>query len=265
MGGLGRWAADHAGTVVGVALLLALATASSVARCCAIHPSEVEEQRSPDAVADDELPEGTRALRKSYTDVTKEALALLAANVWADGQGTSVVTFTDRAMCTTSQGGESWEAYAVVASSRRTVAQGQSNATVTTLCVATAEWADIATLTVPSAGGDGAYATFSCPSICGGGELTLSPALKEVTIDGPDDGALEARGTSRESVEAALAQWCALWRPTATAATWTKVIEEDYGNRAYRIFYELDDRRNSDVTLVVGMDDGSLSVEEGGR
>lgn len=266
MGGLARWASAHTGAVVLVAIVLAFVTAGSVARCQAIHaPSDAEDAQSPENLAEEELPDEMRALRKTYTDVTKEALGMLAANAWADGQGTAVVTFTDRAIRTTTQGGEEWEAYAVSASARKSVTDEGAASAVTTLCLGTSEWTDIATLTVPQGGDAGAYATFQCPSVCGGSALTLSPALKEVALDGPDDAVLEARGTTREAAEAAMAEWCALWRPTATTATWTRVVEEDHGERTHRLFFELDDQRASNVTLVVGMDDGSLSVEEGGR
>ena len=91
------------------------------------------------------------------------------------------------------------------------------------------------------------------------------PTLKELTLDGPSDDYLKARNTSHAEAEAMLAQWCALWRPTATTASWSGVVEEDHEAREVRIFYELDDRRGSSVTLVVGMDDNELSVEEGGQ
>lgn len=266
MGGLARWASAHTGAIALLAIVLAFVTAGSVARCQAIHaPSDAEDADSPERLAEEELPDEARALRKSYTDVTKEALGMLAANAWADGQGTAVVTFTGLAIRTATQGGEEWEAYAVAASARRSVTTEGVTSTVTTLCLGTSEWCDIATLTVPTGGDAGAYATFQCPSICGGSVLTLSPALKVVTLDGPDDAVLEAHGTTRDTAEAAMAEWCALWRPTATTATWTKVAEEDHEKRTYSLFYELDDQRSSGVALVVGMDDGALSVEEGGR
>ena len=102
---------------------------------------------------------------------------------------------------------------------RKSVANEGATSAVTTLCLGTSEWTDIATLTVPQGGDAGAYATFQCPSVCGGSALTLSPVLKEVALDSPDDAVLEARGTTRETAEAAMAEWCALWRPTATTAT----------------------------------------------
>lgn len=266
MGGIGRWASAHSGAIVAAAIVVALVTTGSVARCHAIHaPADAEDQQSPDALAEDELPEEARSLRGSYTGDTREALGLLAANVWTDGSGTSAVTFTDRAIHVIAQGGEDWTAFAVRASRRKTVTADGATSSVTTLCIETAEWTDIAVLTVPSAPDGTSLATFQCPSVCGGSELTLSPALKEVAVDGPSDAYLEARDTSRAEVTAALAQWCALWRPTATTATWTEVVEEDHAERVCRIYYELDDRHSSKVTLVVGMDDGALSVEEGGR
>lgn len=94
---------------------------------------------------------------------------------------------------------------------------------------------------------------------------TLSAALKEVTLEGPDDPILSARGTSLDAARAAIASWCGTWRPTATTATWDKVVEEDHDERAYRIGYKLDDARSTFVTLVIGMDDHALTVEEGGR
>ena len=67
-----------------------------MARCCAIHPPGGQDDgQGPEALAEEELPAAMRALRSSYTDVTKEALATLAANVWVDGQGTAAVRLTD--------------------------------------------------------------------------------------------------------------------------------------------------------------------------
>lgn len=51
---------------------------------------------------------------------------------------------------------------------------------------------------------EGSYATFQCPSVCGGAELALSPELKDVSLDGPPDTLLEARGTTREAAGEAL-------------------------------------------------------------
>lgn len=266
MGGVGRWASAHSGAILAMAIAIALVTAGSVVRCRAIHaPEGSEEQQSPETLADEELPDETRSLRESYASDTREALGLLAANVWTDGSGAAVATFTDRAIHVITQGDEEWTAYAVRASRRKTTTTDGTTSSVTTLCLETAEWTDIATLTAPPTGDGERLATFQCPSVCGGSELTLSPALKEVSLDGPPDAYLEARGTSRPEAESALAQWCALWHPTATTATWTQVVEEDHAERVCRIYYELDDRRGSAVTLVVSMDDGTLSVEEGGR
>lgn len=264
--GVGRWVSSHVGAAVAVSVLVAFACASSVARCCAIHPPEGDgDGQSPEALAEEDLPAAMRSLRSSYTDVTKEALGMLAANVWVDGQGTAAVRLTDRAIRVTTAGNDRWEAYAVAASARRSSEAGGTPATVTTLCIGTAEWCDIATLTVPQQGEAGSYATFQCPSVCGGAELALSPELKDVSLDGPPDALLEARGTTREAAEEALAAWCALWRPTATTATWAKVVEEDHEEGACKIYFELDDRRSSAVTLSVPMGGGALEVEEGGR
>lgn len=266
MGGFGRWASAHSGAIVAAIIAIAFVTAGSIARCQAIHaPADAGEQQSPETLADEELPEEAKSLRKSYTSDTREALGLLAANVWTDGSGTVAVTFTDRAIHVVTQGDEDWAAFAVRASRKKTTTDDEATSNVTTLCIETSEWTDIAMLTAPSTGDGERLATFQCPSVCGGSELTLSPALKEVSVDGPSDAYLDARGTSRPKVEATLARWCALWRPTATTATWTEVVEENHNERVCRIYYELDDRRDSKVTVVVGMDDGTLSVEEGGR
>lgn len=266
MAGIGRWASAHVGAVVAIAVALAFVTAGSVARCTAIHaPAEAEQ--TPEDVVDEELADDVRALRSSYTDVTKEAIGLLASNVWVDVGGTTIVEPTGRAILVRSQGEESWEAYAVTASARRTVTEGGVTSTVTTLCVQTPEWCDLATVIVPSASGTDAPAppTLWCPSICGGSELTLSAALKEVTLEGPEESVLAARGTNLSDVRAAIAAWCGTWRPTATTATWDKVVEEDHEQRTYRIGYKLDDARGTSVTLSIGMDDHALAVEEGGR
>ena len=120
---------------------------------------------------------------------------------------------------------------------RKSVTDEDAASTVTTLCLSTSEWTDIATLTVQQGGDAGAYATFQCPSVCGGSALTLSPVLKEVALDSPDDAVLEARGTTRETAEAAMAEWCALWRPTAATTTGTRVVEEDHEERTHRLFF----------------------------
>ena len=175
MGGVGRWVSAHAGAMTAIAVLIAFVTASSVARCCAIHAPAEEEELSPETIADEGLPSEAKALRKSYSDTTLEALGMLTANVWVDGQGTSVATFTGRPICVRTRGDESWTAYVVMASSRKALTTDGSTSTVTTLCMETPEWTEIATLTVPSAAADGGYATFQCPSLCGGSELALSP------------------------------------------------------------------------------------------
>ena len=228
-------------------------------------PEEVEQ--TPEDVAHAEFPDELKSLCASYTDITKEAIALLASNVWVDGGGTTVVTPTDRVMAIRAQGEESWEAYVVMASARRTVTEGGTTSEVTTLCLQTPEWCDLATVTFPSSSGadEPAAPTLWCPSICGGSELTLSVALKEVTLEGPDDSILSARGTSLLKARATIASWCGTWRPTATTATWDKVVEEDHEQRTYRIGYKLDDARGTSVTLSIGMDDHALAVEEGGR
>lgn len=58
---------------------------------------------------------------------------------------------------------------------RKSVTDEGATSTVTTLCLDTSEWTDIAALTVPQGGDAGAYATFQRPSVCGGSALTLSP------------------------------------------------------------------------------------------
>ncbi len=154
---------------------------------------------------------------------------MLAANVWTDARGSAAVGFTDRAIRVVARGEETWKAYAVEASAKGAESGDDHDSTITTLCMGTADWTDIATLTVPRVGDAGAYATFQCPSVCGGAELSLSPTLKRVGLDGPND-VLAAHGTSREAAESSIAEWCALWRPTATAAAWTKVVDQDYGD-----------------------------------
>jgi hypothetical protein len=267
MSGMGRWVSSHVGVVVVMLLLLAFVVAGSVVRCTAIHaPQEVE--RTQEDLADEELSGELRALRKTYTDVTKEAVGLLAANVWVDATGTSVVEPTERAVLTRSQGDETWEAYVVRASARRTVTEDGTTSTVTTLCLQTPEWCDLATVTLPSASGQNEApqtATLWCPAICGGSELTLSPALKQIEVEGPSEEILSARGTSLAKVRGKMAEWCGTWRPTATTATWGKIVEEDHEERTYKLYYKLDDSRGTSVTLSIGMDDGKLAVEEGGR
>lgn len=71
------------------------------------------------------------------------------------------------------------------------------------------------------------------------------------------------RGTNPEAFRAAIAKWCATWRPTATKAVWKKVTEEDHEQRAYRHRYKLDDQRGTTVALSIGMDDGGLTIEDG--
>ena len=266
MSGIGRWVSSHVGVVVAGLVVLAFVTAGSVARCTAVHAPEKSEL-TPEEEADEKLGSDFKALRKSYSDVTKEALALISSNVWVDAAGTTVVEPTGRAILTRSQGEESWEAYAVVASTRRTVTESGVTSSATTLCLQTSEWCDLATLTVPSSSGGGVPAapTLWCPSVCGGSELTLSAALKRVTLDGPDESILAARGTSLAEAQAKVAEWCGTWRPTATTATWGKLVEEDHEGRAYRLYYKLDDSRGTNVRLSIGMDDGAISVEEGGR
>lgn len=258
-----RWVGAHVGATVAVAALLAFACASSFARCCAVHaPTGDGSAEAPDESAERELPDAMRALRGSYTDVTREAIALLEANAWADQQGTAVVTFTDRAMRTATQGGEEWLAYAVAASARARAEDGAPR-TVTTLCLGTAEWVDIATIEVPDAADGAGTATFRCPSVCGGSPLALSPALKEVSLDGPGDDVLAACGTTREAASVTLAQWCALWRPTATAASWDGIVEQDLARGECRLRYALDDARGTAVTLAIATGDGAVSVREG--
>ena len=92
-----------------------------------------------------------------------------------------------------------------------------------------------------------------------------SAALKEVTPEGPEESVLAARGASLSDARAAIAAWCGTWRPTATTATWDKVVEEDHEQRVYRVGYKPDDARGTSVTLSIGMDDHALTVEEGGR
>lgn len=266
MGGFGRWASSHTGTLVAILIVLAFVVAGSVARCTAIHvPEEVE--RTPEDLADDELPTEDRALRKSYDDVTKEALGLLSSNAWVDTAGSTVVEPTAKSIHVRTKGDDSWVAFVVTASARKTVTEEGVTSAVTTLCLKTPEWCDLATLTVPStsaAEGEPRAPTLWCPSICGGSELTLSAALKDIEIDGPEEAVLATRGTSLEAVRAKVAKWCGTWRPTATMASWTKIIEEDHEERVWRLRYKLDDQRGTTVTLSIGMDDGKLAIEEGG-
>lgn len=267
MMGVREWTSSHVGAIVAALVVLAFVVAGSVARCTAIHAPDEAERQTPEDIADDELSDELKSLRRGYSDTTKEALGLLAANVWVDESDTSVVTFTDRAILTRAQGDESWEAYAVMTSAKRTP-NSSENATVTTLCLQTPEWCELATVTVPSSTdseGTPALPTFWCPDVCGGSVLTLSPALKEVEVNGPPEALLAAQGISQEVVRVTLAQWCATWRPTATMATWDQTVEADYEARTTKIAYKLDDRRGTTATLSISMDDGSISVEEGER
>ena len=262
------WASRHGRAIAAASVAAALVTAGSVARCAAVHAPAEAAERTPQELADLRLDEGLKALRASYDDVTKEAIALLAANVWVDADGATVVTLTDRALRVRARGADEWLAYAVTASARRDAPTGGAPARETTLCVETPEWRELATLTVPAATGDGpaAPATLRCAGIAGGAELSLSPALKDVEADGPGDELLAPRGTDLAGVRAALAAWCGAWRPTATTATWDRAIVEDHDRRAWLLGYRLDDRRATTVTVAIPMAAGeAISVEEGGR
>jgi hypothetical protein len=260
------WASDHSGAIFGFLVAMTLVVSGSVVRCTAIHAPGADTPTAEE-VAEGELDEGIRDLRKGYTTETKEALALIGSNVWVDSGGTTVVEPTEKAILTRSGDTESCEAYAVCASMRESASKDGVPTTVTTLCVETNEWTDIAVLTVP-AQADGtapAPATLRCPSICGGATLTLSAALKDVTLDGPDPAILEARGTTTDTVRSLVSSWCGTWRPTATTAVWDRVVEEDHESRTYRVSYRLDDQRQTAVTVSIPMDGGEPWVEEGGR
>jgi hypothetical protein len=260
------WVSDHSGAIFGFLVAMTLVVSGSVVRCTAIHAPGADTPTAEE-VAESELDDDIRDLRKGYTAETKEALALIGSNVWVGTDGTTVVEPTEKAILTRAGDTESCEAYAVCASMRESVSKDGVPTTVTTMCVETNEWTDIAVLTVPAAmdGNPPAPATLKCPSICGGATLTLSAACKDVTLDGPDRAILEARGTTPEAVRSLVSSWCGTWRPTATTATWDRVVEEDHDKRAFRFSYTLDDARKTAVTVSVPMDGSEPTVGEGGR
>ena len=263
-GGIANWVTEHVGVTIALVSALAFVGASSAARIAAVHgaPAAAAEV-TPEEEAMASEPASFAATRATYSSETKDALAYLVANAWADAPGTTVVTFTDRAIHTVSGGDERWEPYVVLASNARRSPDG---ATMRTLCLETTDAHELATLTVPAEGPSDetqVHATLACPAIADGAELTAAPELKPLAVETPDGDVLAACGTTPEGLADALALWCSVHRPTATAATWAKRVTGDYGGRCWEIPFDLDDRRATTVTVTVGMDDHAIDVREG--
>jgi len=208
------------------------------------------------------MPEDAGAARSAYDATSRELAAVLAGSKWA-ADGGRALTFDDVAWTeSTASSQESRRVPYVIRSSEREHRQeGGADIDVTTAAIETPSCTYLLTLTKRAASSGQTPGTEQWTVRCGAFEpasgysrAEAATAFEVVGTDGELDALLG--GTSAQLVSL-LHDYCALYYPSATAATWSEEAQVDYSRRRVDTSFTLDGGTRAHVGVSYDMDTGS--------
>lgn len=257
-------------TIVLLVILVGF-VAFTVARCSAVNAPVVEQPDSevaeqPSETDNDkliyeggDLSEEQKAVRTSYSADTLDVIALLKANVWTASGDTTSLSFTDEDYSEASSGTKRrtvpYIVTAISGSLESNIEKTQAGSTVgrATLAIETPSGTHLVELTRTTDVKGISSWMITSDAFTQAKSYVRAGAATNFTIVVPesDQPTLEDLFSDKLSVlEAQMRDYCGLYYPSASKATWTRNAVIDMAAATVSTSFKLDNQSNTQITVV---------------
>lgn len=215
--------------------------------------SEEVEEESVD------LTESQQEAIDAYDDDTIKFIDTLSASVWSSNGHT--LRFSDTQYTESSNGTLTTHSYAIT---RLETSNDQTGAQLVTAVFETDTGTHIVeytSLTGSSNDGSGEVtSTLSSSSafMLANTDYTRSDAVSSITINGLNSAVTELLDNKTDELTEELSNWCAVYYPTVTEATWAGTAYIDYNNSFVQLDFTLTGESNISLSVIYHTDTGTF-------
>lgn len=222
-----------------------------------------EAAKTPQELADEQLPQEARDARDGYGDAEREIVGALSGCVWTARTAGLALTF-DGTTFTEAYGGEAaCTAYVVLAASApETSSSGGVETTRRHFTVQTPSGTYMAALTTEAySDGSASVTTLECNAFSRSGSWTAAARAESVVVEGPDEAWYGQNGTTSQALVDAFDAFVGASWPTVSCAVWDGTVSYDYSRGAAVLPFRLDDAAGTRVQAVLDLATGTFAVE----
>lgn len=176
------------------------------------------------ADADSQLPDDLKAKRNSYSDDTKEFIAILSAQMWGTDGASPYISFTDKTYTESDVSGDEETHGYVINTLEKDTAQGSGTQTVTYLAAFENESDTFFVSLTKTTGSDNkvSYELKSDSFKESRDAYTPVTPSDSFEVAGLTDDVLALVNNDKDGLNAAVADYCAQFYPTAKDLTWSE-------------------------------------------
>lgn len=222
-----------------------------------------EAAKTPQELADEQLPQEARDARGGYGDAEREVVGILSGCVWTARTAGLSLSF-DGTTFTESYGGEAaCTAYVVLAASApETSSSDGVETTRRHFTVQTPSGTYMAALTTEAySDGSASVTTLECDAFSRSVSWTAAARAESVVVEGPDEAWYAQNGTTSQALVDAFDAFVGASWPTVSCAAWDGTVSYDYSRGAAVLPFRLDDAARTSVQAVLDLATGTFAVE----